>query len=159
MTMRVDMSDVDASFDPIPAGWYQARVVEGEVKTSGEGAKHPGAEYIAWKLQVSDGEHEGRPLYVNTSIGHGSCGCGNWTEKAYISLKLFMKATGLFADEQLDSPDFGFEIDDILGNEMAVLVGITTYEGEERNSVRRQKALTDAADQLSASAGSTSLLP
>ena len=158
MSLRVNLSDVEGdAFEPIPAGRYPLRVFDGEIRTSeSENAKHPGSEYIAWEFLVENGEHEGRHLWANTTWSHGDCDCGNEEQfnKSLFSLKNLLAATGNWTPEELDSDEFTFEIDDVIGS--LVMATVTVRRSDQwgdGNDVKRFKQLDESA------VGSSSALP
>ena len=129
--MRVDLSATQGSFDAIPAGRYQAKLSDGEIRISGDQAKHPGAEYINWEFTVTEGEFTDRKLWQNTPWSHGECDCGNWKSGSLFGLKNILKATGIWSDEELDSPEFDFEINDVIGSDFTLTVAVRQYQGLE----------------------------
>jgi hypothetical protein len=141
--MRVDLSGTDAGFDALPSGRYVVKVTDGELRTSGENAKHTGSEYINWELTVQTGEYEGRKVWQNTPWSHGTCECGDWKAGALIGLKSLLTATGIWTDEQLNADDFDFEIDEVIGADVKAVVALGEYQGEATNNVKRIKALTE----------------
>jgi len=52
------------SFDPIPAGWYTAMIVETEVKQ----AKSGNGQYLQLRIDVIEGEHKGRVVFERLNI-------------------------------------------------------------------------------------------
>lgn len=158
MPLRVNLADVEGdAFEPIPVGRYPLRVFDGEIRTSeSERAKHPGSEYIAWEFVVESGDFEGRHLWENTVLDHAECTCDKEEQfnKGLFKLKNLLSATGKWSPEELDSPDFDFEIDDVLG---AIVAGTVTISKSEEygdgNNIKRWKLLDEA------SLGSSSALP
>ncbi len=137
--MRVDLSETD-SFDVIPSGRYQAKVTDGEIRESGPNAKHPGAEYINWEFTIQEGDQEGRKQWTNTPFSHGSHDCSEWTANALIGLRNLLAATEVWSAEEMASDTFDFEIDDVLGADVTIIVVVSDYQGEEVNNVKRVKA-------------------
>lgn len=145
--MKINFTDVpDVLFEPVPPDTYIVTIADGEIKESGEDAKHPGTPYIKWDMVISQGEYAGRHIFTNTSL---------WPDSLQYGLKPLLKATGKFnTDGELD-----FEIPDVLNSQIAVKVNIKKQEGyDDQNNVRRFMSLDDAAETM-ASTGSTSLLP
>jgi hypothetical protein len=141
MGIKVNFTDVQSSdFEPIPSGTYAARVTDGEIRESGPNSKNPGAQYINWEFTISEGEHESRKQWLNTSL----------LPQALFGLKGLLAATGKFSQEQIDG-ELDFDIDDVVGAEVKIVVGQRTYEGELRNEVKRVKpvgAPSEAASTL-----------
>lgn len=160
MSLRVNLSNVESgSFDPIPAGKYPLNVFDGELRESGDNAKHPGAQYIAWEFIVASGEFEDRHLWDNTIFSHDGCDCGDSAaiekfEKGFFKLKGLLAATQKWSAEELDSDEFTFDIEDVIGS--SVLAGVTRRndpEYGESNVIKSYKVLDPAE------VGSSSVLP
>jgi len=54
------------SFDPIPAGWYTAMIVDSEMKPTKNGT----GEYLQLRLDVIDGDHQGRVLFDRLNLNN-----------------------------------------------------------------------------------------
>lgn len=139
MGLRVDFTDVETSnFDPIPAGTYIAKVTDGELRESGPNSKNPGSQYINWEFTIQDGDYAGRKQWTNTSL----------LPQALFALKDLLAATGKFnVDGDLD-----FDIEDVIGSDVKIVVKQKRFDDELRNEVKRVKPLGD--DE-----GDSSLLP
>jgi hypothetical protein len=144
MGIRVNLTDVGTGFDPIPAGKYRFKVTDGSLETSGEQAKNPGAQYIKWELTVSEGDFEGRKLFLNTSL----------LPQALFGLKGLLAATGSWTEEELNQ-DLDFEIADVLGEEVGAIVAQKEYQGDTVNNIKR----CIPVDKVTSSSGASSLLP
>lgn len=169
MSLRVNLSDVEGNaFDPIPSGNYPLNVVDGDIREGGPDAKHPGAEYIAWEFTVAAGDNEGRHLWDNTVFRHDGvddegnfigCDCGDEDaiekyNKGLFKLKNLLTATGHWSAEELDSDEFSFAIDDVLGSQVKARVTVRkSDEYGDSNVIKTYKPL-DAAE-----VGSSSVLP
>ena len=136
MPLRVDLSGTE-SFEPIDSGRYPAKVTDGEIRSSGPQAKHPGSEYINWEFTIQEGAYEGRKQWTNTPIGHGECDCNDWKSGALFGLNNLLAATEKWTKEELDDDEFEFEIDDVLGSDVSIAVVKEKYLGEEVNNVKR----------------------
>ena len=68
--MFLDLSSVTvkANTEPLPAGKYQAKVLEAKV----EDTKSKTGQYIKMKLVVTGGDHEGKSVYTNFNIKNES---------------------------------------------------------------------------------------
>ena len=153
--MRVDLSGTQGTFDVLPAAKYEAKLSDGEVREAGPNAKHPGSEYINWEFTVSEGDYDGRKLWTNTPFSHGSCDCGDWKVGSLFSLKNILKSSGIWSDEELDSPEFDFEINDVIGSDFTLVVAIRQYQGDDQNDIKRVKP----GGQAGGNSGSATLLP
>ena len=56
------------SFEPIPAGWYKAMITDSEFKPT----KNGNGEYLQLRLDVTEGEHEGRVLFDRLNLNNPS---------------------------------------------------------------------------------------
>ena len=56
------------SFEPIPAGWYKAMITDSEFKPTKSG----NGEYLQLRLDVIEGEHEGRILFDRLNLNNPS---------------------------------------------------------------------------------------
>ena len=146
MPIKINFEGVESGFDPLPAGNYHVKVTDGEIRTAGENAKHPGSEMILWTLTVQTGEFENRKLFYNTTL----------LPHALFGLKGLLASTGRWEKAKLDSPEFDFEIDQVIGADVIAAVSRSTYQGEEVNNIRRIKPFDPTA--VGAVAGSD-LLP
>lgn len=54
------------SFEPVPAGWYTARVANAEVKQTRAG----NGSYISVRFDVTGPSHEGRVIFTNINISN-----------------------------------------------------------------------------------------
>ena len=54
------------SFDPIPAGWYNARITEAEVKSTKAGT----GSYIKVRYDITGPTHQGRVIYGNINLSN-----------------------------------------------------------------------------------------
>lgn len=154
--MRVDLSGTQGSFDVLPAGRYLSKLTDAEVRTAGPNAKHEGSEYINWEFTVIDGEFEDRKLWNNTPWSHGSCDCGDWKSGSLFGLKAILKSSGIWDDEELDSPEFDFEMNDVIGADFTLVVGVRQYQGDDQNDVKKVKP---ASEYAGGGGGSATLLP
>ena len=129
-------ADVEDTFDVLPAGTYSAVVAEGEVREAGPDAKHPGAQYIAWTFNIEEEGFKNRKAWLNTSL----------VPEAKAMLKRFLLATG-FSDEDLNREDFEFDIDDVTGRRVRLVItqGTNPRTKEKNNSVKR--VLAPSADE------------
>lgn len=56
-----------SSFDPLPNGWYHARLRD--VDATGEGPKGP---YWTWEYEIVEGAHAKRRIWNNTSLSEAA---------------------------------------------------------------------------------------
>ena len=113
MKVNVSLDDVK-ELQPVPAGNYVCRVVEGEVK---EGPK---GKYISWKLEISEGDFAGQTQYYNTSL----------VPEAQFKLKQFLQACNF------EWGKASFDTADVACSEVIVKVVMEDYQGEPKNKVK-----------------------
>ncbi len=155
--VRVNLADVGEGFEPLPAGTYAVRIDDGELRDSGENAKHPGSQYVNWDLIVTQGDYEGRHVFANTIVSHGECECNDEEtfNKGMFQIAGLLKASGRYDEEQLASDDFELDIDDLVGSEFAALLSVRkSEEFGDSNNVKRFRPISAMA-----SASADSLLP
>lgn len=118
-TVRLNFKD--AKSNRVPEGEYPAKVTSAEIATS----KSSGEDYIAWQFEVSDGEHEGKVLYLNTSL----------QPQALFRVRELLECFGT------EVPEGAMDLDpeDYIGCEAELSVTEDEYEG------RRQSKVTDYA--------------
>ena len=143
--MRINLSGVESfSFEPIPAGTYPAKITDGEmVEVRNQGRLPAGTPGVNWEFTIQGGEYDGRKVWMNTWIA----------ESTMPGLKALLEASGRFTPEQLDG-DLDFEIEDLIGSDVLVVVRQRLYQGEMRNDVRRVKSISGEEAPTA-----TSLLP
>ena len=128
-TAKSVSSQETTSFEPIPEGVYTVRLREVEARESRQGSP-----YWAWVVEVDGGDHDGRRLWINTSL----------KDSAHWKLKEVFDAFGFTTDS---------DTDEIVGERMKVAVTQRTIEGGARagqlgNNVERCMPLgaSDKAD-------------
>lgn len=128
-------ADVE-DFETIPQGQYRATIFKGEVKQAGQDAKYPGEDYISWEFNILTPGYEKRKQWLNTSL----------VDEARPMLKRFLKGAG-YTNEELNSPEFALDIEEIVGREVMLSVSVSDSETYgKQNRVRRVYPVTEAAD-------------
>ena len=121
MGLIIDFTGVSTGPEVIPEGTYNARVFEAELRTS----VNSGSPYINWTFRIDGGEYDGRRLFFVTSL----------RKDALWNLKRTLKA--LRFEGNLDGQvDLG-DLDNFLGRQCRIVVGVEAYMGEQRNRVLR----------------------
>jgi hypothetical protein len=145
--LNIDLTDVKTGgFEALAKGWKHVRVVDYEMKESGENAKHPGAQYLAWEFEVIGGDEDGRKIWTNTSL----------LPQALFALKGLADACEVEYDED------GIDPDEIVGKECMLKNSHRMYEGEAQNNVKAFKKVGEIAPTPIGgddSSGGGSLLP
>lgn len=129
MGLRVDFTDVQSSFSPIPEGKYEATIFEVEQKVS-----QAGKPYLNWQLKVQGGECDGRRAFFMTSLAPAAL----W------KLKQVLHNLG-YSDEELDG-EMDIDIIDLVGKECTIIITHEEYQGEMRDRVGDILAAGNADD-------------
>ena len=119
MSIRVDFTDVQDGFQPIPEGKYDATVFEVEQKVG----QNSGKPYLNWQLKIQGGEFDGRRVFYMTSLSPGAL----W------KLKANLNALG-YSKEQLEG-DFELDPTDLVGRECTAIITHEEYQGQVRDRV------------------------
>lgn len=116
-SINVSFADVpDRS--PLRPGKYEVVINQVEVKQS-EGGEHP---YLNWELEITEGKHEGRKLYMITSL----------SPKALWNLQNVLQSFGLEGDEvelEVDENTNMLLSPDLTGEAAIATVAAKMYEG------------------------------
>lgn len=115
--MVVDFTGVSSGFEKIEPGTYLARVEKIEQKMS-----QAGKPYLNWTLQLMGGDVDGRKTFFMTSLAPNAL----WKLKDCL-----IKAFGYTKDDL--SGQFELDIEELIGQECAVVIGEEEYQGEMRD--------------------------
>jgi hypothetical protein len=119
-----------SNFSPIPAGWYQGRITEADLKPTNDGS----GQYIKLRLDVVGPTHEGRVLFSNINIRNAN---PKAEEIGLQQLGDISRALGLPAISDTDQ---------LIGGTLQIKVAIKTQEGyEPSNEVKGYKASEGSA--------------
>ena len=144
--LNFDATQVDpqSSFDPIPAGWYKAIIIESEMKPTRNGQ----GQYLQLTLQVLDGQHSGRHLWERLNLMNPSTTA---VEIAQKTLSAICHAVGVMTPK--DSAE-------LHNKPMQVKVKIVPADGqyEARNEITGYKAI-DGAQPAATQAAATATQP
>lgn len=130
MSIRVDFTGVSSGFEKIEPGTYLARVESIEQKMS-----QAGKPYLNWKFNLVGGEYDGRKAFYMTSLSPNAL----WKLKDTL-----INAFG-FSTEDLAGA-FDIDVEDLIGQECALIIGEEEYQGEMRDRVLDVKDASVAAD-------------
>ena len=121
MPVRVDMTGVSTTFEPLPQGYYQAVVGKCEEKIAKE-SKNP---MLKWTFDITEPEEFiGRHAYTNTVL----------TKDSLWVLKRLLMALGLGTEESL-SGVIEFEVEETLGLPCTLVIVPDEYEGKATSRV------------------------
>lgn len=142
-SININFADVEGSFDAMPEGRYPVIIEKVEVRES----KSSDNNYFNWELTITEGEFEGRKLWMITSL----------SPKALFRLKDVYEALGVLEDEMDLQWDDDVEITpqagplvlhpDVVGLPAIAIVGIEPYDGKDRNRVNDLVSPDDAPAQ------------
>ena len=117
------------NFDPLPAGWYSARITKTEVKNTKTGA----GKYIAVRYDILGPTHQGRVVFGNLNIKNQSTKA---EEIGRQQLGEIMRAIGVA--RVTDS-------DQLVGGNLMIKISLTTSEQYgEGNDIKGFKAMAGA---------------
>ena len=141
--MKVDFSEVEGSFEPLPEGAYECVIERIEVRESNS-SDH---DYLNWELKVTEDDYEDRRLWMITSF----------SPKALFRLKdIFVALDVIEGDEELDL-EWADDVDvtpkegplltdpDLIGVAVVAVVTNEMYDGRERNRVDDLKGVGRSA--------------
>lgn len=117
--MRVDFTGVSSGFEKIEPGTYGARVEKIEQKMSQNNKP-----YLNWTFQLMGGDYDGRKAFYMTSLAPNAL----WKLKDTL-----VKAFG-YTKEDLQG-EFELDETDLIGVEVALVIGEEEYQGEMRDRV------------------------
>jgi len=121
MSVRVDLTGVSTTFEPLPQGYYQA-VVEKCEQTLSKEKKTP---MLRWVFNVTEPEEfAGRKAFYNTMLVKNSL----WV------LKRLLIALGLGTEESLTG-EIEFDEEDAIGLPCTLVVVPSEYEGKAGSQV------------------------
>ncbi|RKZ94829.1 MAG: hypothetical protein DRQ40_05025 [Gammaproteobacteria bacterium] len=122
-----------SSFDPIPAGWYEAEIIKSALKDTNDKQ----GKYISFVFRVLDGEHKSRQIFANLNIVNKS---EIAVKIANGDLKAICKAVGLNEDEELE------DTVDLHNIPMAIKVTVKaeTAQWPAKNEIKGYKSLDDS---------------
>lgn len=124
--LEVDLSDVQAAFEPLPVGNYPVVVTE---VSRQEG---PTAPYLAFRLSVlAPPQYQGRALFDNVSTAPRA----RW--------KLKQVLTALLGPEEANGL-VRLDINALVGRQAIVTVSHRTYQGQVRNDIVRWTPMSAA---------------
>jgi len=142
LDLRVDFTDVQTRPEPIPAGWYHARITQTELRRVANG-DNKGKPYIWFEFTIQGGQYEGRHVWTNGML------FGN----ALFTVKGILEALGE------DGSFSAAEIMDLVDQkELQIKVSVKpeTPQYEASNDIRRYKSLQESSSTASQA---ESLLP
>lgn len=131
----------EQSFDPLPAGWYQAKITKAEVKDTKAGTGN----YIAVRYDILGPTHQGRVVFGNLNIKNPNSEAERIGRE---QLGELMRAVGL--PRVQDS-------DELIGGELNIKLKVRLSEQYgDSNDVSGYRAISGAQPPAPKTAGSAS---
>jgi hypothetical protein len=119
----------DDSFEPVPAGWYQAMIVDSEEKETKAGT----GSYLQLTLEIVGPTHAGRKLWDRLNLNNPN---STAVEIAQRTLAGICRAVGVHAPKQSE---------DLHDKLLCVRVKHREYQGETREEVSGYKPVKGAS--------------
>ncbi len=132
-SMKIDFSEVEGGFEPLPEGEYEAIIERIEVRES----KSSDNDYLNWEFKITDDEYEDRRMWGIRSLSPKALG---FLKDWLVSLEVIEE------DDELDL-EWGDDVDitptegplltnpELHGMACTIVVTNEVYEGRERNRV------------------------
>ena len=133
LDMPINVDDLpvsESSFDPLPAGWYQASIQGAELKTTKAG----NGQYIAVQYSITGPTHQGRVIFGNLNIRNPN---PKAEEIGRQQLGELMRAIGLVTVQDTDQ---------LIGGQLSIKLSVRkSEEYGDSNDVKGYKALDGGA--------------
>ena len=117
---KVDFTGVSDSFEPIPAGRYDAVLTGFKLQKS-----KAGGDYVSLEFTVDDPEFGGRKAWQNNSL----------QSQALWALKRNCISLGAEPDDLSGAVDIEEVLGDLVGNDCRLDLDIREYEGKQSNGI------------------------
>lgn len=115
------------SSDPVPVGWYDAKITEADLKDTKAGT----GRYIKLRMDVTGPTHQGRVVFTNINIQNQN---PKAEEIGHQQLGQLMKAIGI---------DSLSDTDQLIGTDLGIKVAIRkSEEYGDQNEIKGYKSLT-----------------
>ena len=119
------------AFEPLPAGWYNARVINSEAKPT----KDNKSGYLQLDLEIIDGEHHGRKVFDRLNLWNQGDNAAKTCEIAQRQLSAYCHATGVFILQDSNQ---------LHGIPLKIKLVVRTQEGfDPTNDVKAVKHIQD----------------
>lgn len=127
---RDEMPENDRSYDPIPAGWYNAIIASTELRSTKSGT----GQYISVRYDVTGPSHQGRVIFDNLNVFNPNAKA---EEIGRRQLGEIMRAIGL--SDMQDS-------DQLVGGDLCIKVAIeSSAEYGDKNVVKGFRSVNGSA--------------
>jgi hypothetical protein len=119
------------AFEPLPAGWYNARIIASEAKPT----KDNSGGYLELQLEIIDGEHANRKVFDRLNLWNGGANAVKVCEIAQRQLSAYCHATGVLILQDSNQ---------LHGIPLKIKLAVRTQEGfEPSNDVKAVKHIQD----------------
>jgi len=140
-TVEVSSND----YAPLPAGWYDAKISEADVRNTKAGT----GQYIAVRYDIIGPTHQGRVVWQNLNISNPN---PKAEEIGREQLAQLMTASGI--------QGVLFNTDQLIGGELSIKLTVRkSEEYGDSNDVKGCKSLNSGAAAMPASSGETPAAP
>lgn len=141
--MKIDFSEVESGFEPLPEGEYEAVIERIEVRES----KSSDNDYLNWEFRVTEDDYEDRRVWGLRSL----------SPKALGFLKDWLVDLGVIEEDDEVELEWADDVDitptegplltspELHGMACTIVVTNEVYEGRERNRVNTIRASEAAA--------------
>lgn len=142
-SMKIDFSEVESGFEPLPEGEYEAVIERIEVRES----KSSDNDYLNWEFKVTEDEYEDRRVWGLRSLSPKALG---FLKDWLVALEVIEEDDELdleWADDVDITPQEGplLTNPELHGMACTIIVTNEVYEGRERNRVNEIRASAGAA--------------
>lgn len=132
-----ELPQSDKNFDPLPAGWYQAKINGAEIKTTKNGT----GQYIAVRYDITGPSHQGRVVYGNLNIKNAN---PKAEEIGRQQLGELMRSIGLARVTDTDQ---------LIGGDLQIKLAVKKDEEYgDKNEIKGFKAINGSQPPMPASA-------
>jgi hypothetical protein len=120
------------AFEPLPAGWYDGRIINSEAKPTKDNVSG----YLQLDIEIIDGEYKGRKVFDRLNLWNAGANAEKTKEIAHRQLSAYCHATGVFILQDSNQ---------LHGIPLKIKLAVRTQEGfEPSNDVKAVKHIQDS---------------
>lgn len=120
--LKLNLKDIKATTDPVPAGRYPIEVVDADIKTG----KESGQPYLWLHLKITEGEQKNRRVFFQGTLNQDSQGLG-----------ISFSSINALLGQDVTGQEFELDTDDLIGEEALAVVDVEDgQDGDPRNRVK-----------------------
>lgn len=136
-----ELPQSESNYEPLPAGWYQAKINGAEIKTTKNGT----GQYIAVRYDITGPSHQGRVVYGNLNIKNAN---PKAEEIGRQQLGELMRSIGLARVTDTDQ---------LIGGDLQIKLAVKKDEEYgDKNEIKGFKSINGSQPPMPASAPSQS---